>query len=202
MSVSTIDICNLALGRVGCSQFISSINEASNEARCCKRFYAMTRDRVLSAAPWGFAACYVDLQDIGTPPAEWAYRYRYPLDCLRLRDVLPPESAETTTVSRPLEYAVIEDATFGALAICCDLSPVRALYTRRIENESLFSPQFCHAFAWALAAEIATPLTANVGHAATAASAYQSALTTAIADSLNEMREPQPPLSDFILARR
>lgn len=200
MSATAVDICNLALGRIGISQFINSIDEASNEGRCCKRFYDLVRDRVLAEAPWNFCTRWASLQDIGTPPTGWAYRYRYPADCLSLRKVVAGEDSGAT-IARGIPYAVMEDETMGGLSVCCDSSPVMARYSVRITNEQLFSPLFVNAFAWALASELAAPLSSDPRNAANAASAYQAARLQALAASLNEGIEGLVPESDYISAR-
>ena len=50
MAYADIDICNLALGRIGVDRTIASLNEKSKEARLCKRFYALARASALLAA--------------------------------------------------------------------------------------------------------------------------------------------------------
>jgi len=84
-SISEVMICNMALARCGVTLFIESVGEASQQASVCNLFYAPVRDRVLQAWPWQFARTYVRLQELGSPPSCWHYRYHYPADCLKVR---------------------------------------------------------------------------------------------------------------------
>jgi hypothetical protein len=54
---SEVDICNLALGHIGDSATVSSINppEGSAQAEHCSRFYPIARDSLLEMHNWGFA---------------------------------------------------------------------------------------------------------------------------------------------------
>lgn len=52
---SEIEICNIALSRIGNSRSINSMTEASKEANQCSLHYEQCRDAVLSDFPWNFA---------------------------------------------------------------------------------------------------------------------------------------------------
>lgn len=103
---SEVTICNRALQAMGTRSQISSLTEASNEARNCNLIYADTRDEVLSMAFWNFAKKteYLSLlkQAPGTPggsatasqwsnlfPAPpWLYEYAFPQDCISMRSIV------------------------------------------------------------------------------------------------------------------
>lgn len=210
--ITQVDICNMAMGRLGISRFISSIDERSNEARICKQFYDIVRDRTLTKTTPGFANCYADLQDIGTPPDEWAYRYRYPSDCLKLLKIMYLVDSSVTyydsygnpTYPLPLPtipHEIVADEPSNSLAILTNISPIRAKYTKRVTNEVLFSQAFINAFAWGLAVELAAPLSASPNYASQATVAFNLAVSEAIADSQNEQSQEQQPESAFITAR-
>lgn len=102
---SETTICNRALQTMGTRTQISSLTEASNEARNCNLIYADTRDEVLGMAFWNFAkkTNYLSVlkQAPGTPggvasasqwstayPAPpWLYEYAYPTDCITMRSI-------------------------------------------------------------------------------------------------------------------
>lgn len=198
--MTTTELCNIALGRLGISIFIANLEtEQSNEARVCRIFYDTVRDRVLEDFPWSFAKRTRDLQDIGTPPASWAYRYRYPNDCLFARSV---QVAGAGAPLKPIPFEKVEDESAGGLAICTDAFPAELVYTARITNAALYTAQFVNALAWALAVDIAAPLSAAPNMAEKAASAYAAALLKAGAIDLNEGQEKASEIeSDFITAR-
>lgn len=55
-----VDICNLALGRIGAST-ITALGEGSDESDQCDLYYVPTRQALLRSHPWGFALKWVDL---------------------------------------------------------------------------------------------------------------------------------------------
>jgi len=197
MARSPVEICNLALARIGISMFISALDEASNEASVMNMVYGPTLERLLSEMPWNFATRYAELQDIGTPPGSWLYRFQYPNDCLRIRRIY----AETPSDILREPYLVVEDRTNGGLAVCANIQSPTAEYTARITNVALFTPIFTNALIWALAAEAATPLSANAELAKSSNVAYQSVLHDAFAAVMNEQQPLSPPDSEFIRER-
>jgi hypothetical protein len=196
MGKTAVEICNMAIGRLGISQFIASLEtEQSNEARVCRVFFDNTRDRVLQEMPWNFATRFATLQDIGTPPDGWTYRYRYPNDCLQARKV-----ARDITV-QGVPFSVIEDETGGGLAICTNQGNAVLVYTARITNTNLYSMLFVDVLAWALAAEIAAPLSAVPKMATAAGEAYMGSMLRAAARNMNEGQEAPEPETEFLTSR-
>lgn len=197
MARSPVEICNLALARIGVSMFISSLDEGSNEASVMNMVYGPTLERLLAEMPWNFATRYVELQDIGTPPGGWLYRFQYPNDCLVIRRVY--DGTPSDVLREP--FLVTEDATNGGLSVCANIQSPMAEYTARITAVALFSPVFTNALIWALASEAATPLSANADLAKSAAAAYQSVLHDAFAICMNEQQAVAQPDSEFIRER-
>lgn len=102
------DICNQALDLIGTRSTIASLQENSNEARACRRFYEQTRDAMIRGAHWNFArrTAYLTmlksapgtpenptagggLWDPSWPPPPWLYTYQYPSDCLLMIMISP-----------------------------------------------------------------------------------------------------------------
>src|SRR5690606_7797987 len=84
MANNAVSICNMALGELGINA-ITSLDQATADARLCNRFYEQTRDEVLRAHPWNFAIKRVNLSAISTAPVfGWLYQYQLPSDYLRL----------------------------------------------------------------------------------------------------------------------
>jgi hypothetical protein len=205
-----IGIWNIALGNIGISKFVSSPDEQSNEARTCRIFYDQALNRALEESPWNFARSYVDLQDIGSPPAKWAYRYRYPADCVFARAVTPrgvfPQvcdyfSAALLRYINRDNFEIIEDEANNGLAICCNIPEAMLTFTKRITKINLFSALFIDTVGWSLAKDIASPLSATAGMAQAAAVAYNNAMLKAAAKSLNEGKETLERESEFVTAR-
>lgn len=198
---SEVQICNLALGHCGVSTPIASLDEASKEAQACKLFFEQERDTVLRDFPWPFATRIAALALVEEAPnSEWAFSYRYPTDCLRLRRVLNPAGRNDSRQSR-LSYRLAND-TQGTL-ILTDEAEASIEYTVRISNAGLFSPDFVSALALRLAAMIAPQLTGGdpfkLGERALRL--YILAMGTAQASALNEEQADDAPDAEYIRAR-
>jgi hypothetical protein len=196
----TVQICNLALVNVGVSKVIASLEERSKEADVLRAVYDITRDETLEAAPWPFATRRVVLQSLGDPPAEWAYRYRYPTDCLTARRILDG-ARRVFAADQRIPFAIGEDEANAARVIFCDQFQATLEYTARIVNPKIFSPTFAVAVGWGLAVKIAPALSADPKFGVAAGQQYQGAINRAFARALAEGQEEQAPDSEFIRAR-
>lgn len=128
-----VDICNLALARLGDPATISSIDppEGSAQADHCARFYPMARDAVLTAHPWRFAISRKRLAKLAEAPVGTEANYfALPSDCLRLVSV--HDAGEVTPWDEnfldlpPLTYTVEQRASAKVLLCRADDVFVRA----------------------------------------------------------------------------
>ena len=157
MASSVVAICNMAIGRIGQSNFIDALSEASLQANVCNIFYETCRDMALVDGHWNFATGRVVLADLGTPPTNWLYRYGLPTDCLSARYLVVP-GLRTPLVKDRIPFDVAEEN--DARVLYTDQEEAELVYIKRQENPNLFSPQFNSALAWLLASNIAMPLSA------------------------------------------
>ena len=83
--VSDVDICNLALNRLGASVIVT-IGEATVNGELCERFYPVVYDRVLRSHNWKCAIERAELAALTTPIFEYDFAYQLPADpfCLRV----------------------------------------------------------------------------------------------------------------------
>lgn len=144
MPISEIDICNLALRKVG-AQSIMSLTEASENARLCNQFYPRVRDIVLRMYPWNCATRRAALSALATAPA-FGWAYQYPL----------PTSPYCLFVQR-MEH---QDEPFKieGRMLLTDASEANIIYTARIEDPTEYDNQLVQALYTFLAAEISTSL--------------------------------------------
>jgi hypothetical protein len=207
MAKSVVEICNIALARIGVTMSIAALSEKSKEAIQCSLLYEQTRDRVLSAAPWPFARKFAALQLTGDAPDRWLYRYEYPNDCLDIRHVYPPLPSGMTASGFRLwqrqsraayELAEGEDDN---QTLCTDVEQAVAEYTVRVVNPLRFTSQFSSALEWALAAELALPLAKGIDYAKNAAVKYEQEINETLAKSLNEEAPDVPADSEFVTVR-
>lgn len=195
---SVVQICNTALSRIGQSQFIDSLTEQSKAAELCSLHYDQCREEVLQDAPWPFAEARVYLADIGSPPVNWLYRYRYPTDCLQAQYISLPGMRMPPTELRP-KYKVINAS--GGRAIVTDTPEAELVYTTNVEDTTYFSPLFVTALSWRLAAELAMGLQARPENYAAAMQNYVRMISKAEAQAFNESDEDPMPDAEFITVR-
>ncbi|KAA3649394.1 MAG: hypothetical protein DWQ11_18810 [Proteobacteria bacterium] len=199
---SEVDICNLALARLGDNATVASIDppEGSAQAEHCARFYAIARDSLLEMHPWKFATRRALLAQLSVESWNWAYAYAEPNGALKLLAVLPPTAANDDD-SQPFEAQ--SDAN-GAALILTDQEDASLRFTTRVTDTTKFSPLFVDALAWLLASELAGPVVKGDTGAAMAKSCYQSfaiALSHAKLSDANQ-RKIQPTHNPAWIAGR
>lgn len=196
---SDIEICNIALSRVAVTKAIASFTERSKEAEQCRVFYGQLRDLVLQAFPWPFAESIVALADLGSPVPGWAYRYRYPADCLQIREIVQPGWRRALTSDQQIPFKIGYDS--GGRVIHTDQPEAACRFTFKVDDSSFFDPQFADALAWRLAMDLALPLTSKTDLVQFAAQQYQMALTVAEGSAFEESQDDPEPESEFITVR-
>lgn len=195
--VTEVSICNMALSHLGGRGRISSLSEASEEARQCSLHYRSARDETLRALPWPFAAKRKSLALTGEPPPPgWGFSCEYPADCLAPRYLAPPARGEA---SPPFEVGVSSD--LSRRLIHADVASPVLVYTARVANPALFDPMFASALAFRLAAYVAMPLTGRVETMQALTALFARALDAAAAAALNEANPPAARDAEWIRAR-
>lgn len=187
MSASDVAICNLALGHIGHSTVIASLDEASHAALRCRLVYAKCRDMLLEWRDWSFARRFVALAPGGEAPGFWDHAYAYPADCLKIR-WLYDDKYDRQSDSR-VPYQVGLDKDGATRLVWTNLDRAEARYTRAVTNAALYPASFRDALAYAIAKEIAYPLTTDHTIRAQMFQAYQLALGQAAEIDGNQAEE-------------
>ena len=208
MALDAVDICNLALTRVGIAQQVAAIDppEESIHGRVCALWYPACRDMVLRDFPWPFATRYrsLGLLDEDPPNDEWDYHYAYPTDCLRALRIVNPSSRDDSD-KIPFEVSSIASGSAGdgsVRVIFTDEADAVLKYIAAITDPTSFSPDFASALAWRIAAEISDPLSVQEARRERCERMYHDAITRAQASALNEGGPDPEADSSFITARR
>jgi hypothetical protein len=192
-------ICNLALMRIGVTDFIDSLEEATTAAQVCKLAYPHCRDVVLSSFPWPFASQRATLAQV--PSAErtgWQYGYAYPTGALRPVAIWSGSRAPTPGARIPFSYET--NAAGTGSVIWTDLNEAEFIYTQRITDTGRFSSLFVDALAWRVAAELAVPLTKDAGRRDAALKMFQYSVGLAAGLELASGHEAWPD-SEIITSR-
>src|SRR4051812_11743332 len=104
-------VANLALAHLAISRAISAMNEATQAARVMTQFYAQARDEALRDFNWPFARKFDALNQVAVNPIpDWGFSYRYPADCLFVRDVYVGTRRPLSATGR-IPYIVGHDGT-------------------------------------------------------------------------------------------
>lgn len=187
--MDSVTICNLALNMLGIPN-ITSFEEENNNAKLCKRFFPVLRDRVLRDHTWSFATHAMPLQQLRENPFDPNYQYSMALpgDLIRINEVIP---------AVPFRKA--------ANKIFCNTHPVTLVYTKRVEDPELFDETFVEALQYLIAAEIGLANTRDGNLVAYFRQEYERKLADARSiDTQENFHTYQTGTfnSDFIAARR
>lgn len=178
--MNNIEICNLALGRIGVEE-INRMDESSQAARICTRYFDFTRQNVLRRFPWTFATKRVQLAQLNETAPDYKYVYQYPTDTLAVRLMY-----NDSFIGLPKDnYFRIMNGTSGR-KIYSNIANAHIEYTADIKDSEVFDSQFVEAFSWKLAAEMAFVLTGNMNLATNAIQAYNAYFTEAAGEDAAE----------------
>ena len=185
---SDVDICNLALGYLGDSANVSSINPPDSvQAEHCQRFYPLARDALLNMHNWGFATKRTSPASIAVPyeaSGMWLFAYLEPSDSLTVQRVYDPTMGDDFIQTIPQPYdnswwpgsSSMGSASAGGVGVVVPQpfsvetdnngdgiiytnQPNAAIaYTAQIIDTTKFSPSFTVALAWLLASYLAGPI--------------------------------------------
>lgn len=200
---SQVSICNLALANIGKPE-ISSISEASAEARACNRFWSQALASLLSSYPWRFATMKTSLAEVTNDRVgEWLRAYARPVGSVKVISVHPNYDDASSAV----DIAIEADRPMGlpydveGQTIYCDVSPAFLVHVSETSNPTKFPPLFVDALAWHLTTRIAMPLTRDLKQRAEAFKMAQMTQALAEAADANEVRETSETGSEYERSR-
>lgn len=162
MASTEVAICNMALGRIGHSQSITTLADNTTEARACSRFYDDIRDYILASHHWRFATRRSDLTlATGVERNGWGYAYELPSDFIADQHIYAGARPSLVPGSMRIPYAIEHhlDGSDDIGILLTDDDAPELVYTARIETVSRFPPHFVSALVWHLASELALELT-------------------------------------------
>jgi hypothetical protein len=198
---SQVEIYNMALGNIGISETVASLEERSKAQYTCTRYWEIARDTALSEFSWSFATKTATLALVGTPPRGWIYQYQYPTDCLKAMALTPAGRVWRPQSIRERQNFKIGFADESQVILANDQF-AELSYVVRISDTGRYPPLFVEALSWKLAMHIATPMTAQTSVVQNAAAAYERAWQLAASADLNESTEDILGIScDYITGR-
>jgi hypothetical protein len=201
---SVVAIANMALSRIGNSQRINALDEASIQAEQCALFYETSRDMVLRDYPWGFATSFASLAQLAiSDDPSYGYTYALPSDCLKVRGIVNPVFQDgywPACVDR-IEIPRTAFRIISGNRLATSANPVTIEYTAKVDSPEVFDPMFVSALAWRLAAQIAPAIAKDAGAAQMCEQMYRSEIVSAATSMLNEGDTHRQTQSSFITGR-
>jgi hypothetical protein len=147
--VTEVEICSAALNALGVKG-IASLEDDSTEARACKTYYSLIRDRVLEDRVWSFAKKHYALSPDATAPIfGFTKRFLIPSEIVRVHRVDNGDGDFRMAWEIFGEYIHADDPAIYVTAV------------RREVDTSLYSPAFTLCVALRLATVLAVPLKEN-----------------------------------------
>lgn len=170
---SRIEICNLALARIGHSRSLSSFDEKSAEGNYCRQFYDFDRRELLRRHAWNFAVKVVALA-ASDQPAEYGFLYRFqlPSGCLRpleLTNLASVSTASTAISSNGELYHLSTSISSNPQVaykiigreLMTSMPNAKLAYVSDEENTNLFTDCFVKALTSTMAADFAAAVVKN-----------------------------------------
>ena len=187
--MDSVTICNMALMAAGIPA-ITSFDEENNNAKLCKSFYPLLRDRVLRDHEWSFATAYFDLptSEEQSPDEEYGFVCYLPADVIRV-----------IGLSDGSDYRRIGNK------ILVKNHPVRLQYVKRVEDPNVFDVSFIEALQNLLSSEIVLSSTRDIQLAQHFRNEYEKKLAVARSIDSSEnyaAHQPAGKESSFLAARR
>lgn len=179
---SEVEIANRACAAAGTKSTITSLAENSKEAKAASLLLPGVRDAGLEMAPWDFARATATLALLkakpGTPenptassstlwqtswpPPPWLYEYSMPVNCIRMRWVLPQLEGMPYPYP-PAKFTRASDliTTAPVQVILTNARQPVAVYTRSMDDPNTWPPLFTEMIVMALAAKLSIPLSGD-----------------------------------------
>ena len=186
--MDSVTICNMALMAAGIPP-VTSFEETNDNAKLCKTFYPVLRDRVLRDHNWSFATAYFDIQR----SAEKSPDPEYPIVC-----ILPGDLIRVLNLLDNSPYRRIGNK------LLVTQFPVTLVYIKKVEDPNLFDPAFVEALQNLISSEVVLSASRDIQQAQYFRNEYERKLTIARSIDSQEnshSNQIQQTGSSFIAAR-
>lgn len=193
-ALTTTDIANKALRRLGILPIDSITDKTTDEAIQCNEEYLTTLNEYLIQANPNFAREEVALTlDSGEESDIWSFIYEYPSDCINIRYIYNPSGT-----SEKVEYELGIDDAGVATTIMTNLEDAIIVYTKAVTDLSLFKVHDTTAISYLLASKVGlvvpkeTEMAIKSQLVDRAENNYRVALATAITINKREQHKDEP----------
>lgn len=190
MATSDVEVCNLALQKLGASR-IASLTENSTNAEECNAAYEHLRKTELRRYRWNFARKRAVLPASAIAPAfDYAAAYPLPADYLQLR----------RPAITPLDWQ-IESHEGQSAILSNDGAPLEIVYTADVTDPTRFDDCFTEMLACRIADHICLKVTGNTSMKQIVMDEYQFARREARRNNAFENMSEEPPEDTWLQVR-
>lgn len=186
---SEVDICNLALQKLGEDNRILSLSDDTKAGRELALAYPMQRDAELRSHHWKFALARAELAADPAPPAASPYgrQFLLPADFLKLVEL---QDYRLPAPTEPEQYQ-FRKGPAGTM-IETDLgAPLRIRYVELVEDVGRYDPLFVQLLACSVAMAVCEPITQSLNKLAAIERQYAHWLDRAeTTDAIEKAPEP------------
>ena len=194
--ISTVNICNMALSKIGQPQ-ITGLEENSQAARHCRNHFDLDRDSVLSSFPWTFATHVEKLVRVlmNSPLPGFAYAYKKPPDALRLIRLINPDASISKINANEAQIENYREISHDDMSlILSNIAGALIEYISRVTDPALWDSLFCEALVLKLAGSLASAISGSGQRTAEFNALYeQSLLRGKIANANNDSPPVRSP---------
>lgn len=157
-----VDVCNVALARVGASR-ITGIDDGSTNANHCLTLYPPLRTSLLRSHHWNFAMTSVQLaQDESTAEIDYVYAYTLPSDCLKVVEYSGGAPTAALVTVPGLRPHVGQYVIRGRKLLSND-GEAYITYLRDVDNPGEWDGLFFQVVTWWLASDLAAAILKDAG---------------------------------------
>lgn len=190
MANTDVSIVNNALLLIG-DQVIVDLTDATNRATIANAIYAVTRDAVLSAAPWNFAIKRAALVAATAPVYGWTASYTLPTDCLNVIALNDDQRCGWPGMPFRIESGLL----------LTDEGTADIRYVSQVTDPSKFEASFVQAFIFRLASAMAYPITGSTQVAQQMWALYEAKMKEAQTSNAQEGTPDSTAIHDLINVR-
>jgi hypothetical protein len=195
---SAVDICNLALQRLG-AKSIGALTEDTTAGRECNRVYEHARDSELRSHEWSFARTRIELAaDSAVPSFGYAVQYTLPSDYVRL---LPARTVTNDTTSLGGLDPNIDWQIEGRKILTNDTAPLQIVYLKKVTDPNDFDELFTDVLVSRIAMDVAEKITQSNTKKTDAQNRYTLAKQDAKRINAYERPPQESPTDEWIVAR-
>ena len=189
----------MALKNLGVTVGVQSITQTDRNTAVLGEFYDTAKEKTLTDHDWGFASAYRFLTPTGgiCPNPKFSYEYDYPNNCVMIREIVTGDTEEN---DKRIEFEVASNEN-GHRVVYTNQEAATVRYTRLVQEETFFTPEFAMALSWYLAFLAAKSITGARTNTSDCLQIYKQMLLEGKTTDANEGYKDEEDRCEWIDAR-